>query len=110
MLDPDRCPSCGSPEPHLHPATQAEGEVTRICPSSWHEGVATDHPFTPIPLYDADGRNPIFTDWCGHMVGPEHVCARLASRHQPAVTDCPDEDLVIGGREVPPSETMWTSP
>lgn len=31
------CPTCESPEPRLHPATQAEGEVMEICPDPFHE-------------------------------------------------------------------------
>lgn len=32
------CPSCESPQPSMHPATQAEGgEVLYICPDPWHE-------------------------------------------------------------------------
>jgi hypothetical protein len=31
----DRCPRCDSPQPHLHPAVQHEGEV-HICPHPWH--------------------------------------------------------------------------
>lgn len=30
------CPSCDSPEPRLHPATQAEGEVTALCGDRFH--------------------------------------------------------------------------
>lgn len=30
-----RCPRCGSPEPHLHPAVQFEGEV-QPCDHPWH--------------------------------------------------------------------------
>lgn len=30
-----RCPRCNSPEPHLHPAVQFEGEV-QPCNDSWH--------------------------------------------------------------------------
>lgn len=32
-----RCPACDSPEPRLHPAVQAGGEVSRICPDVWHQ-------------------------------------------------------------------------
>lgn len=31
-----KCPTCESPEPRLHPATQAEGEVTALCPDPFH--------------------------------------------------------------------------
>jgi hypothetical protein len=32
----NRCPSCNSPAPHLHPAVQHEGEV-QLCGDSFHE-------------------------------------------------------------------------
>lgn len=35
----DRCPSCSSPSPRLHPAVQHEGEV-RLCRDPWHEPIA----------------------------------------------------------------------
>jgi hypothetical protein len=35
-----RCPSCDAPEPRLHPATQAEGEVAVICPDPYHNAPA----------------------------------------------------------------------
>lgn len=31
-----KCPTCESPEPRLHPASQAEGEVTHVCPDPFH--------------------------------------------------------------------------
>lgn len=34
----DRCPRCDSPEPHLHPAAQHEGEVS-VCPDDFHKRV-----------------------------------------------------------------------
>lgn len=34
--DARRCPRCDSPAPHLHPATQYEGEAMP-CPHPWHE-------------------------------------------------------------------------
>lgn len=30
-----KCPRCGSPAPHLHPAMQFEGE-TETCPHAFH--------------------------------------------------------------------------
>lgn len=32
-----RCPTCDSPEPRLHPAIQADGEVTAICRDAYHD-------------------------------------------------------------------------
>lgn len=32
---PDKCPTCDSPRPELHPAVQSEGEV-QICRNAWH--------------------------------------------------------------------------
>ncbi len=31
----DQCPQCNSPQPHLHPAVQFEGEV-ETCPHEFH--------------------------------------------------------------------------
>ena len=33
---PQRCPTCDSPKPHLHPAMQYEGEV-QPCKDEWHK-------------------------------------------------------------------------
>ena len=42
---PEKCPRCGSPQPHLHPAVQFEGEV-QVCLHDFH--------FTPTPQNTAD--------------------------------------------------------
>jgi hypothetical protein len=31
------CPTCGSPEPRLHPAVAPDGEVTTICTDKFHD-------------------------------------------------------------------------
>jgi hypothetical protein len=31
----ERCPTCDSPSPNLHPAVQYEGEV-QMCADQWH--------------------------------------------------------------------------
>lgn len=35
MAHDSKCPRCGSPAPHLHPAVQCEGEVQK-CDSEFH--------------------------------------------------------------------------
>lgn len=39
---PSGCPSCGSPDPRTHPATQAEGEVIAICQDPFHSPKSTE--------------------------------------------------------------------
>jgi hypothetical protein len=34
--DPFRCPTCGSPQPSMHPAVAGGGEVTSLCPDPFH--------------------------------------------------------------------------
>lgn len=36
------CPECGAPEPFLHPAAGAGGEVTRLCPHPYHASAPVD--------------------------------------------------------------------
>lgn len=36
MSDPNRCPTCDSPQPSMHPAAGSGGEVTRICSDAFH--------------------------------------------------------------------------
>lgn len=59
------------------------------------EASVVDHPFVPIPLYDAQGANPLWTDWCSHQVGPEEVCMLLAGQHvqQCCAPDCLRSDM-----------------
>lgn len=35
--DPLHCPTCGSPQPSMHPAVSGGGEVTVVCPDEFHE-------------------------------------------------------------------------
>jgi hypothetical protein len=35
-FDETRCPTCGSPEPRLHPAAGAGGEITHFCRDPFH--------------------------------------------------------------------------
>lgn len=42
-----RCPRCDSPAPHLHPATQHEGEA-QVCPHVFHRQVTARN--TPARL------------------------------------------------------------
>ena len=39
----DHCPRCDSPQPHLHPAVQAGGEV-QPCPHKYHDIVTPSQP------------------------------------------------------------------
>lgn len=39
----ERCPRCNSPQPHLHPAAQFEGEV-QVCAHDFHSIVTNQNP------------------------------------------------------------------
>lgn len=32
----DKCPTCDSPDPRMHPATSSEGEVVAVCNDNFH--------------------------------------------------------------------------
>jgi hypothetical protein len=34
-----RCPTCGSPDPSWHPATQYGGEISYLCRDPWHSPI-----------------------------------------------------------------------
>jgi hypothetical protein len=40
LRKPERCPTCTSKAPSLHPAVQWEGEV-HLCPDLWHDDPVT---------------------------------------------------------------------
>ncbi len=40
--DLSRCPTCGSRNPKMHPATQHEGEVIALCRDPWHSPTADE--------------------------------------------------------------------
>lgn len=58
----DRCPTCDSTAPHLHPAVQNEGEVQpcrdafheRVTPQNTPEQIAAEHP--DVGWYEAQAR------------------------------------------------------
>lgn len=37
-----KCPTCKSPQPSMHPATQHEGEVLSLCRDPWHSPTAEE--------------------------------------------------------------------
>jgi len=47
-----RCPRCHSPQPHLHPAVQHEGEV-QPCAHEFHQRVTPEN--TPERIEEAQG-------------------------------------------------------
>ncbi len=37
MSNPNRCPTCDSPQPSMHPSAGSGGEVTRLCDDGFHD-------------------------------------------------------------------------
>lgn len=66
----NRCPTCDSPQPHLHPAVQHEGEVS-ICKDPYHSIVTPQNPNPhritqePIPVlhFDQEGCGPSYVQF-----------------------------------------------
>lgn len=44
--------------------------------------MATDHAFKPLTFYNAQGLDPIHTDWCGYLHSPDDVCGLTIEEHQ----------------------------
>lgn len=51
---PEKCPTCDSPSPALHPAMQWEGEV-QPCRNAWHGPLVTAEPAKPGPGWELVG-------------------------------------------------------
>ena len=49
----DRCPRCDSPQPHLHPAVQCEGEV-QLCSHEYHHQVTSQNTQERIDSLEED--------------------------------------------------------
>lgn len=80
--DHTRCPTCDSPNPAAHPATQAEGEVTHICPDTFHSGLGGK--------FDHTYPERFWPGHAGHSHGPEDLWSDSPYRI--------DSDI-CGGRE-----------
>lgn len=94
----ERCPTCTSPSPELHPAVQYEGEV-EVCRDSWHSPIACvpepepsgePEKATPGPvlcdLSFSTQKNPHRRDQDGHF------CIRPTSPWLPAQTSVEGEE------------------
>lgn len=69
------------PSAPRNPAERAARDmVCRAREVSPAAGPIRDHHFTPMP-FDVAGANPVWSDWCSYMAGPERVCGQLANVH-----------------------------
>lgn len=102
------CPTCLSPQPHLHPAVQHEGEVS-ICKDPFHSQVTPQNPKVEMPIglvwgeHQRDGGT--HTEWyapCGCAFHPEsfpHVHPCSAGHKRPDLHAPEEQAIVIAARE-----------
>jgi hypothetical protein len=98
------CPTCLSPQPHLHPAVQHEGEVS-ICKDPFHSQLTPQNPKVEMPVglqwgeHQRDGGTHI--EWfapCGCSYHPQpfphvHPCSDAHRR------DLEERAIVVAARE-----------
>ena len=104
----NRCPTCHSPQPHLHPAVQHEGEVS-VCKDPFHSQVTPQNPKVEMPIGLIWGENQrdggTHTEWyapCGCAFHPEpfpHVHPCSDGHKRPDLHATEEQAIVTAARE-----------
>ncbi len=69
---PEKCPTCQSPSPILHPAMQSEGEV-ELCHDAWHLRVTSENAEAKVRGTIAELNGAFRSERCGVCANGGHV-------------------------------------